>query len=56
MEMRSIDLKTIQDCILTKDLSDTFKKFSNKSEIPNLLLSGTAGTVRLLLLKHYVKN
>jgi len=36
--------KTIQDCILTKDLADTFSKFSKKGEIPNLLLSGSAGT------------
>lgn len=36
--------KTIQDCILTKDLADTFLKFSKKGEIPNLLLSGSAGT------------
>ena len=43
--------KTIQDCILTKDLSDTFKKFSNKGEIPNLLLSGTAGTGKTTVAK-----
>ena len=43
--------KTIQDCILTKDLEVTFKKFSNKGEIPNLLLSGTAGTGKTTVAK-----
>jgi len=36
--------KKIQDCILTKELKDTFLEFVKKKEIPNLLLSGTAGT------------
>ncbi len=34
----------IEDCILPNELKETFKQFLNKKEIPNLLLSGTAGT------------
>jgi DNA polymerase III delta prime subunit len=36
--------KRIQDCILPKELKDTFTQFLNKKEIPNLLLSGGPGT------------
>jgi DNA polymerase III delta prime subunit len=36
--------RTIQDCILPKGLKDTFLKFVDNGDIPNLLLSGTAGT------------
>ena len=36
--------KKISDCILSDDLKNTFTEFLNKKEIPNLLLSGTAGT------------
>jgi len=36
--------KKISDCILTEELKNTFTEFLNKKEIPNLLLSGTAGT------------
>ena len=36
--------KKISDCILTEDLKNTFSKFLIQKEIPNLLLSGTAGT------------
>jgi len=36
--------KKIVDCILTEDLKSTFTKFLKQKEIPNLLLSGTAGT------------
>jgi len=36
--------KKIEDCILSKDLKETFTEFVKKKEIPNLLLSGTAGT------------
>ena len=34
----------IDDCILPDSLKSTFKKFLEQGEIPNLLLSGTAGT------------
>jgi len=36
--------RKIEDCILTNELKETFKQFLNKKELPNLLLSGTAGT------------
>ena len=36
--------KKISECILTEDLKSTFSKFLSQKEIPNLLLSGTAGT------------
>ena len=36
--------KKIDDCILTSELKETFKQFINQKELPNLLLSGTAGT------------
>jgi|TARA_R110000824_G_scaffold363349_1_gene551335 DNA polymerase III delta prime subunit len=36
--------KRIDDCILTNELKETFKQFLNQKELPNLLLSGTAGT------------
>ena len=35
--------KTIGECVLSKNLKDTFQEFVNKDYIPNLLLSGTAG-------------
>ena len=35
--------KKIEDCILTDELKKTFQEFVNRKEIPNLLLSGTAG-------------
>ena len=36
--------KRVDDCILTNELKETFKQFLNQKELPNLLLSGTAGT------------
>ena len=36
--------RKISECILTEDLKNTFSKFLSQKEIPNLLLSGTAGT------------
>lgn len=36
--------RKIDDCILPDSLKETFKKFLAQGEIPNLLLSGTAGT------------
>ena len=36
--------KTIKDCILSQDIKETFSQFLKQKEIPNLLLSGTAGT------------
>ena len=36
--------RKISDCILSEDLKNTFLKFLDNKELPNLLLSGTAGT------------
>ena len=35
--------KTIDDCILHDSLKATFQEYVNRKEIPNMLLSGTAG-------------
>ena len=36
--------KTIEECILPEDTKKTFTEFLKKKEIPNMLLSGSAGT------------
>ena len=36
--------KKISECILSEDIKKTFSEFLKQKEIPNLLLSGTAGT------------
>jgi DNA polymerase III delta prime subunit len=36
--------KTVQDCILPEELKNTFQQFVDNNNIPNLLLSGGAGT------------
>ena len=36
--------RKIKDCILTENLKETFSEFLKQGEIPNLLLSGSAGT------------
>ena len=43
--------KTIEDCILPTDVKDTFKGFVEQGEIPNLLLSGTAGIGKTTIAK-----
>ena len=35
--------RTIDDCVLPEDLKNTFKQFVTNGEIPNLLLTGSAG-------------
>ena len=35
--------KTIDECILPDSIKNTFQKFVDKGEIPNLLLAGPAG-------------
>tara|TARA_B100000586_G_C20026681_1_gene391428 strand:+ start:43 stop:981 length:939 start_codon:yes stop_codon:yes gene_type:complete len=39
----------IKDCILPEDVKTTFQQFIAKKEIPNLLLSGSAGTGKTTL-------
>jgi len=36
--------KKIKDCILPEELKNTFQEFVEQDNVPNLLLSGTAGT------------
>ena len=43
--------KVIEDCILPTDVKSTFKGFVDQGEIPNLLLSGTAGVGKTTIAK-----
>ena len=43
--------KTIEDCILPENIKSTFQEYVNKKEIPNLLLSGTAGVGKTTIAK-----
>jgi DNA polymerase III delta prime subunit len=43
--------KTIEECILPDGIKETFQEFVNKKEIPNLLLSGTAGVGKTTVAK-----
>jgi DNA polymerase III delta prime subunit len=43
--------KTISECILPEALKSTFQEYVNKKEIPNLLLSGTAGVGKTTVAK-----
>ena len=46
----------IDDCILPKRIKDTFREFVQKGEIPNLLLSGTAGIGKTTVAKALCKE
>lgn len=43
--------KTVADCILPENIKNTFQEYVNKKEIPNLLLTGSAGTGKTSLAK-----
>lgn len=43
--------KKISECILTEELRNTFTQFIKQGEIPNLLLSGSAGTGKTTVAK-----
>jgi DNA polymerase III delta prime subunit len=43
--------KTVDDCILTDKLKATFKEFVNQKNVPNLLLSGSAGCGKTTIAK-----
>jgi len=43
--------KTIEDCILPTSVKETFASFLEQGEIPNLLLSGTAGVGKTTVAK-----
>ena len=42
---------TVDDCILPSELKQTFQKFVDNEEIPNLLLTGTAGVGKTTIAK-----
>jgi DNA polymerase III delta prime subunit len=41
----------IEDCILPESIKNTFQEYVNRKEIPNLLLSGTAGVGKTTIAK-----
>ena len=41
----------VEDCILPKSVKSTFQSFIDQGEIPNLLLSGTAGVGKTTIAK-----
>lgn len=43
--------KTISECILPDSLKTTFNEFLSNGDMPNLLLSGTAGTGKTTVAK-----
>ena len=43
--------KTVEDCILPDAVKATFQEYVNRKEIPNLLLSGTAGVGKTTIAK-----
>jgi DNA polymerase III delta prime subunit len=43
--------KTVSECILPDSIKNTFQEYSNKKEIPNLLLTGQAGSGKTSLAK-----
>lgn len=43
--------QTVEDCILPDGIKKTFLEFVNRKEIPNLLLSGTAGVGKTTIAK-----
>jgi len=43
--------KTVEDCILPEVIRATFQEYVNRKEIPNLLLSGTAGVGKTTIAK-----
>jgi len=42
---------TVEDCILPEAIKSTFQEYVNRKEIPNLLLSGTAGVGKTTIAK-----
>lgn len=48
--------QTIEDCILPEPIKKSFQEFVGQNEIPNLLLSGTAGVGKTTVAKPYVMN
>ena len=47
---------TVDDCILPTDLKQTFQEFVDQGHIPNLILSGSAGTGKTTVAKAMVEQ
>jgi DNA polymerase III delta prime subunit len=43
--------KTVKECILPESLKETFQEYVNRKEIPNLILSGSAGVGKTTIAK-----
>ena len=41
----------VEDCVLPDAIKSTFQEYVNKKEIPNLLLSGSAGVGKTTIAK-----
>ena len=55
--LKNTDQETIEDCILSQDIKETFKQFLSQKEIPNLCYYQVQPVqVKLPLLVPYVKN
>ncbi|AHB80773.1 clamp loader subunit [Synechococcus phage S-MbCM6] len=48
--------QTVEECILPADVKETFQSFIDQGEIPNLLLSGTAGVGKTTIAKALCKE
>ena len=48
--------QTIEECILPSDIKNTFQSFVNNGEVPNLLLSGSAGIGKTTVAKALCKQ
>ena len=48
--------QTVEDCILPVEVKTTFKNFVDQGEIPNLLLTGTAGVGKTTIAKALCKE
>ena len=43
--------QNVEDCILPENIKNTFQEYVNRKEIPNLLLSGSAGVGKTTIAK-----
>ena len=48
--------KTVDECILPTELKKTFTEFVKDQHIPNLILSGSAGTGKTTIAKAMVER
>jgi replication factor C small subunit len=43
--------KTVEQCVLPKELKDTFSEYVKQGSVPNLILTGTAGVGKTTVAK-----